>query len=142
MFTALFMDQTPPSPEPTCLNQSIKPLLSTEFSRGSILYLKSRHDTEASVRVSRTLEDSEIPLVINDPKETSIQALYWYGQQLWNARGVVTHFISSAREGFRIHNARYALISGLAAGFERDTLMLTEQSDMLSPMDYRDLMRH
>ena len=139
---SFFMDQPHLSLEQTIFKQSIEPMLSPESSRGSILYLKSRHDTEASVRVSRTLEDSEIPLVINDPKETSIQALYWYGQQLWNARGVVTHFISSAREGFRIHNARYALISGLAAGFERETLMLTEQSDMLSPMDYRDLMRH
>ena len=55
---------------------------------------------------------------------------------------MVTHFVSPAREGFRIHNARYALVSGFASGFKVKSLMLTEQSDMLAPMDYRDRMQY
>jgi hypothetical protein len=50
----------------------------------------------------------------------------------------VAHFLSALREGFRLHNARYALVAGLARGFDVPSLMLTEQSDMLSPIDYRD----
>lgn len=125
----------------TIFRQSIEPILLPQSDEVSLLYLKSRYDTEASVRATRTLEDTRIPIVISDPKETSIQPLYWYAQRLWNALGLVTHFVSHAREGFKIHNARYALISGLARGFEIYTLMLTEQSDMLSPMDYRDALR-
>jgi hypothetical protein len=125
----------------TIFRQSIEPMLSAQTESASLLYLKSRHDTEASVRTTRTLEDSKIPIVISDPKETSIQPLYWYAQRLWGAIGLVTHFVSHAREGFKIHNARYALISGLARGSEVNTLMLTEQSELLSPMDYRDALQ-
>jgi hypothetical protein len=124
----------------TIFAESIEPLLSRES--GHLLYLKSRHDTESSVRITRTLENAQLPLIINDPKETNIQPLYWFAQQLWGAQGLVTHYLSHAREGFRIHNARYALVSGLARGFGIKTLMLTEQSDMLAPIDYRDSLQY
>ena len=136
---AFFTEEPHQTLDQTIFRQSIEPMLPAEPLRESILYLKNKYDTEASVRVTRILEDSGLPLVISDPKETSIQALYWYGQKSWDATGVVAHFVSSAREGFRIHNARYALISGLAVGFECAVFMLTEQSNMLAPMDYRDL---
>jgi hypothetical protein len=126
----------------TIFRQSIEPMLSAKSDNPSLLYLKSRYDTEASVQVTRMLEHSRIPLVVNDPQETTIQPLYWYAQKLWDAAGLVTHFLSPARQGFRLHNARYALISGLARGFAVKTLMLTEQSDMLAPMDYRDATRY
>ena len=139
---SFFCEAPHASVEPTIFQRSVEPMLSPDSGAPSILYLKSRYDTEASVQVTRILEDSSIPLVISDPNETSFQPLYWYAQKLWAAKGLVTHFVSPAREGFRIHNARYALISGLSRGFKRNTLMLTEQSDLLSPLDYRDTMRH
>src|SRR6266403_2244890 len=107
------------STEPTIFQQSIEPMLSSDSGAPNVLYLKSRYDTEASVQVTRILEESGIPLVISDPNETSFQPLYWYAQKLWDAKGLVTHFVSPAREGFRAHNARYALISGLSRGFKR-----------------------
>jgi len=106
----------------------------------TLLYLKSRLDTEASVRISRVLEDCEIPLTIDDPRETSVRPLTWYGQKLYGAIGFAAHFLSPAREGFRLHNARYAFVSGLARGFGIPSLMLTEQNDLLAPIDYRDAM--
>jgi hypothetical protein len=124
------------------LGSRFEPLLSPEGQGDSIVYLKSRYDSDASVAVTRVLEDSGIPMIIDDPSETTGQPLYWYGQRLWNTRGVLSHFLSPIREGFKVHNASYALISGLAAGFRRNTLMLTEQHDMLAPMDYRDMTKY
>ncbi len=138
-----FFEENPHlTPSDTIFAKSIEPLLSPESGNVHLLYLKSRHDTESSVRITRTLEDSHIPLIIHDPKETTIQPLYWFAQQLWNAKGLATHYLSHAREGFKIHNAKYALISGLARGLGVKTLMLTEQNDMLAPIDYRDSLQY
>ena len=88
------------------------------------------------------MQDSKLPLIVDDPRETSVQPLDWYAQKLFGAIALATHFLSPTREGFRLHNARYALVSGLARGFDVRTLMLTEQSDLLSPIDYRDAIRY
>jgi hypothetical protein len=128
--------------EETIFRLSIEPSLGpTSVESESLLYLKSRFDTEASVRISRVLQDSEVPLTVDDPRETSVRPLTWYGQKLYGAIGFAAHFLSPAREGFRLHNARYALVSGLARGFKIPSLMLTEQHDLLAPIDYRDAMR-
>lgn len=126
----------------TVFKQSIEPSLGPTGDQGALVYLKSRYDTEASVRVTRVLQDSKLPLVVDDPRETSVQPLNWYAQKLYGAVALVTHFLNPVREGFRLHNARYALVSGLARGFSIQTLMLTEQSELLSPMDYRDTMQY
>lgn len=139
---SFFSDRPHLTLDRTIFAESIEPTLSPQSNDPSLLYLKSRYDTEASVRVTRALDDSGVMLIINDPKETTIQPLYWYAQKLHDAIGLVTHFVSPAREGSRIHNARYAMISGLAYGLGVNTLMLTEQSEMLAPMDYRDALRY
>jgi hypothetical protein len=70
-----------------------------------------------------------------------VRPLTWYCQKLYGAFGFAAHFLSPAREGYRLHNARYALVSGLARGFGVKSLILTEQHDLLTPIDYRDAMR-
>lgn len=126
----------------TIFRQSIEPTLAPGNGPDALVYLKSRIDTEASVRVTRVLQDSKLPMVVDDPRETSVQPLNWYAQKLFRSVGLATHFLSPAREGFRLHNARYALVSGLARGFDIPMLMLAEQSDLLAPVDYRDTMRY
>ncbi len=137
-----FADKPDKSIEQTIFKQSIEPSLGPKEVQDALVYLKSRIDTEASVRVTRVLQDSKVPLIVDDPRETSVQPLNWYAQKLYAAIALATHFLSPAREGFRLHNPRYALVSGLARGFGIPTLMLTEQSDLLAPMDYRDVMRY
>src|ERR1035437_3212236 len=128
--------------EETIWRLSVEPVLAATTSEKQILYLKERHETEASIRASRALEDSKIPLTIDEPREMTAHPAYWYAQQLWDSLGLLAHFCSSAREGFRLHNARYALVCGMARGFEVSTLMISEQDDLLVPMDYRDSLRH
>lgn len=139
---AFFQHQPHLTLDKTIFNDSIKNTLSNQSGDGSILYVKSRYETEASIQVTRALENSRIDILEDDPRETSVRPLYWYAQQLWEALALVAHFVSPARVGFRLNNAKYALVCGLARGFEIPVLMLTEQSDMLAPIDYRDEMWH
>jgi hypothetical protein len=137
-----FADSPHNTLEDTIFRQSIEASLGPIDGQETLLYLKSRIDTEASVRITRILQDSKLPLTVDDPRETSVQPLVWYAQKLYSAISIVAHFLSPAREGFRLHNARYALVSGLARGFGVKSLMLTEQSELLAPIDYRDALRY
>lgn len=137
-----FQDKPHTTIDQTIFKLSIEESLGPKDLNPAVVYLKSRIDTEASVRVTRVLQDSKLPLIVDDPRETSVQPLDWYAQKVFGAIALATHFLSPTREGFRLHNARYALVSGLARGFNVQTLMLTEQSDLLAPIDYRDAMRY
>jgi hypothetical protein len=138
---AFFADKPHLTLENTIWKDSIEPVLAKQTTDGHVLYLKSRHESEASIQASRALENSHVPLTISDPQETAIRPAYWYAQQLWESLGLVAHFSSSAKEGFRLANARYALVAGMAHGFSIPTLMLSEQGDLLAPIDYRDTMK-
>jgi hypothetical protein len=126
----------------TIFRESIEPLLAPSNGPEPLLYLKSRHDTEGSVRVSRVVDRLQPRPILDDPRESAVQPLYWYAQKMLNAPGVLAHFLSPQREGSKITNARYALVSGLARGFDRRILMITEYLEVLAPMDYRDQMQY
>jgi hypothetical protein len=137
-----FADNPHSTLEDTIFRESIEPLLAPSKGNEPLLYLKSRHDTEGSVRVSGVMDALNPKPILDDPRESSVQPLYWYGQKILYAPGVLAHFLSHQREGSRLTNARYALVSGLAQGFDTPLLMLTEQEEVLAPMDYRDQMRY
>ncbi len=127
----------------TIFRQAIEPSLSPT-SQETILYLKSRHETEASIRISKRIQELtklRIPLIVDDPRESAIQTLTWYGTQVYSAEAIVCHLTNPEREGARIHNARYALVAGFAFGMDKKLLMLAE-GDFLAPVDYRDLLRN
>ena len=106
----------------------------------SVLYLASPHDTNASHGLTRALERERSPsftLAIADPRESVIQPLSWYAESIAASRGVVAHFTSPKRQDGDIHNARMALLSGLARGMGKPLLMLAEE-DYSTPIDYQD----
>ncbi|HYK34804.1 P-loop ATPase, Sll1717 family [Alloacidobacterium sp.] len=137
-----FADNPQLTLEDTIFRDSIEPLLPPSKGIEPLLYLKSRHDTEASVRVSRALDNLNPKPILGDPRESLVQPLYWYGQKILHAPGVLAHFLSPQREGSKLTNARYALVSGLAKGFDTPLLILTEHHEVLAPLDYRDLMQY
>lgn len=106
----------------------------------TILYLKSRHETEPSRRISKIISQSKIPKIVDDPRESTAQSLTWYGTQVYSAQAVVCHFTNPEREGAQLHNARYALVAGLAKGMDKPLLML-EEGDFFIPIDYRDALQ-
>jgi hypothetical protein len=137
-----FHDEPHETSGETVWRQSIEPVLAMGTGEHPVLYLMEKHQTEASLQVTRILEDSKIPHTVDDPREMTPHPAYWYAEQLWESLGLLAHFCSSAREGFRLHNARYALVCGMAHGFRIPTLMISEQDDLLAPIDYRDSLRH
>ena len=82
-----------------------------------------------------------IPQILDDPNESAVQTLVWYGTKLFSAAAVVCHLEGPVREDSKIHIARRALAAGIAFGFDKPLLMLTE-GDFLAPLDYRDLLFH
>ncbi|GKS58532.1 hypothetical protein YTPLAS18_20590 [Nitrospira sp.] len=123
----------------TIFETAIKPSLPIS-NNDKLVYLKNRHNTEASIRISKCIEDSKLPVIIDDPRESSVQSLTWYGTQIYGCHGVVCHFSHPEREGAALHNARYALVAGIAQGIKVPLLML-EEGDFFIPIDYRDLLK-
>lgn len=48
--------------------------------------------------MTRTLEDSGVPIIIDDPNETAVLPLYWYAQKLWGASDDVFEYSDEPRE--------------------------------------------
>jgi len=126
--------------ESTIFRRVIQEHLSS-VSTPAILYLKSRHHNEASVRLSNVLEKQSVPVIIDDPRESSVQSLTWYGAKVFSALGVICHLTDPTRDGARLDNARHALVAGMAHGMGKPLLMITE-GDFLAPVDYRDILKH
>lgn len=108
----------------------------------SILYLAEPFQTDAGRKVIQALEsreDKSLDLVVADPVEASLQSLAWFTQHIYAAEAIVVHLASVRRAGAIAHNARSALVAGLARGLGKPLLMLAEQ-DFRPPLDYRDLL--
>ena len=108
----------------------------------SILYLKSQHENQAAMRMSNLLQ-KRLPkkIIVDDPRESTVQVLTWYGSRVFGCNGLVCHFANPAREGAYLQTARHALVCGMAHGSGIPLLMLAE-GDFWSPIDYRDYLKH
>lgn len=124
--------------EKTLFREVIEPVLSP-VDEQLLLQLKARHDTNASIRISKDLLASGIPIITDDPKETAIQPISWYGQKIYSSIGVVAHLQNPAREGAKLVNSKYAFVCGLAHGMARPVLILAE-AEYVTPIDFRELL--
>lgn len=108
----------------------------------SIFYLKSQYENQAAMRMSQLLEE-KLPnkIIVDDPRESTVQTLTWYGSRVFDCKGLVCHFTNPDRKGAYLQTARHALVCGMAHGSGIPLLMLAE-GDFLSPIDYRDYLKH
>lgn len=81
-----------------------------------------------------------MPSVIDDPREVRVQPFSWYVQQVTSASAVACHLLSTDYSDWELHNAKHALVAGLAHGLARPLLMLAH-APYVSPIDYRDLLK-
>jgi len=112
----------------------------TLAKRDTLLYLKPAVETEASIRIARRVASGPLPSVIDDPREVRVQPFAWYVQHVTSALAVVCHLLSTDYKSWELHNAKHALIAGLAYGLGKNVLMLAHEP-YVSPIDYRDLLR-
>ena len=137
-----FYEETPFADiENTIYHTAIEPSL-IPGGYHSILYLKSLHENQAAMRMSNLLQKKfSKKIIVDDPRESTVQSLTWYGSHVFGCNGLVCHFTNPEREGAYLQTARHALVCGMAHGSGIPLLMLAE-GEFLSPVDYRDYLRH
>jgi hypothetical protein len=124
----------------TLFDDLIAPSLTAAVAT-SVFYFKSVHDTNASRYLTRAIEEvlDGATVVTADPEEGSLKPLGWYAQELFNTRVAIVHLTGEGRYDAAPHNARCALVAGLAHGLGKPLLMLAETGYQV-PFDYQDLL--
>ena len=131
-------DQPYATLEKTTYRDLLHPM-SGERAEAKLLYLQSLYSTDASIKLSRRIDQSRLPSTIDDPAEARIQVLAWYAEHVRPAIAVVAHLLSHNHENWQFHNAKISLVCGLAHGFGRRVLMLAH-APYESPLDYCDML--
>lgn len=106
-----------------------------------IFLVKSPISTDASARLAATLAKTGLRTRTFDPVETTRITLHDAVRQVRSSLGVIVHLIDRDRDGALVHNARGALIGGLALASGKLLVMLQEGQQPPHPLDYRDLIR-
>lgn len=125
----------------TIFEESIEPGLDP-VSSPSIFYMRSPLHSEAEREIGRSIDRQRragIRRTVADPRESTVESLGWYAHHCYSSSAAIVHLLRPGRRGADVHNARCALISGLAHGMGRPVLMLVEQG-YKAPIDYRDLL--
>src|SRR6266496_1340748 len=137
---AAFLSGSPQLQDETIFHALIEPNLQPQHE-AAIFYLPSNHQTDASRELTRRIHKEAVrgqSSIEADPTEASVYPLSWYAQQIYASTATIAHFSAPRRFDAEIHNARSALICGLARGMGKPLLILAEE-DYLAPIDYRDL---
>jgi hypothetical protein len=100
--------------------------------------LKGHIDTEGAVRLMSVLKKSALRFRSFDALETPRLSLQEARKQVDSSLGVIAHLLSADRIGALVHNARCALVAGLALAAGKSVLLLQEGLTR-QPIDYRDV---
>jgi hypothetical protein len=106
-----------------------------------IFVVKSPIATDASARLTATVAKTGLRARTFDPVETTRITLHEAARQVRSSLGVIVHLIDNNRDGATVHNARGALMAGLAMAGEKLLVVLQEGEQAAQPLDYRDLVR-
>ncbi len=125
----------------TIYRTAIKPNLKPGGDE-KVFHLKSQHENQAAMKVSNLLNKQlKNKIMLDDPRETPVQTLTWYGIRVFSCKGLICHFTNPKREGAYLQTARQALVCGMAYGAGIPLLMLAE-GNFLYPVDYRENLKH
>ena len=93
------------------------------------------------MRLLSIIKKSSLQFRSLDVAETPRVSLHEVRRQIASAEGVIAHVLSQNRVGALVHNARCALIAGIAAASDKIVLLLQEGS-AAQPIDYRDVVSY
>lgn len=112
---------------------------STELNRDVPLYLiKSNVSTDGQVKLTSILQQSSLSFRSYDPNEDPPLSLHDARKQVAASFGVIGHLLMPERRDAIVHNARCALIAGMAAAAQK-VVVLFQEGELQQPIDYRDL---
>jgi hypothetical protein len=109
----------------------------------TIFYMPLNHATDASRTLTRRLDAAARKnwhINTADASEVGAAPISWYLPNIWAASAAVIHFSAPRRTNSLIHNARAALIAGIAYGLGKQLLMVAEEQ-YESPFDYKDILQ-
>lgn len=117
-----------PIPEPT-----------VDLNFAAPLYVvKGPQETDGELRLLALIKKSAVSFRTFDIKETPRVSLLEAYKQVVASLAVVAHVIDPNRTNAKVHNARCALIAGIAMALQKSVLMLQE-GNWSQPIDYRDV---
>jgi hypothetical protein len=118
---------------------AVIPLPPTTLNRDMPLYfVKSHVSTEGQVRLTSIIEQSPLRFRSYDPIEDPPLSLHDARKQVAASFGVIGHLLMPERRGAVVHNARCALLAGMAAASGK-VVVLFQEGSVPQPIDYRDL---
>lgn len=109
-------------------------------SQAPIYVLKGPIETEGAVRMISVLKKSPLRFRSLDPIETPRISLHELRKQVAASIGVVANLLDPNRGAAKIHNARAALMAGMAMASGKIVTLLQEGGSP-QPIDYRDVVR-
>lgn len=140
IISAFYKDNPTADLENTIYRTAIKPNLNPGGDQ-KVFYLKSQHENQAAMKVSNLLDKRlKNKIMLDDPRETPVQTLTWYGIRVFNSKGLICHFTNPKRKGAYLQTALHALVCGMAYGAGVPLLMLAE-GDFLYPIDCREFLK-
>ena len=115
------------------------PAQSVILNRDMPLYLvKSHISTEGQLKLTSIIDRSPLKFRSYDPIEDPPLSLHDMRKQVATSFGVIGHLLTPDRDGAIIHNARCALIAGMAVAAGK-VVVLFQEGNIQQPIDYRDL---
>ena len=105
-----------------------------------IFVLKSPIPIEAEVRLMAALNRSVLNYKAYDPLESSRLSLQEARKAVGECFALVGHLLSPDRTGSEVHNARCALVAGIAVASGRGVSLLQE-GHVPQPVDYRQIVK-
>jgi hypothetical protein len=103
-----------------------------------VYVVKGPLSTDGEIRLLSDLKKSVLHFRSLDVVETPRVSLYEIRKQTNASYGVVAHLLNPEREGALVHNARCALVAGMAMAQQKSVLLVAE-GQWRQPVDYRDL---
>ena len=103
-----------------------------------VYVVRSSIDTDGYLRMVSLLNNSGIKFRTYDLREVSRISIQEARKQVGMSIAVAGHLLSPDRQGAAVHNARCALIAGIALA-QGKRVMLLQEGKFLQPLDYRDI---
>lgn len=116
----------------------LAPITTTPNSEQPLYVVKGHLATEGELRLMSILKKSAVRFRTYDVIETPRLSLHEARKQVGSSEAVVAHLLSPERQGSTVHNARCALIAGMATAMGKAVLLIQE-GRAKQPIDYRDV---
>lgn len=104
-----------------------------------LLVLNGQINTNYNQEVINIAESYKLPTVVDDALENRVQAISWYVERLQSVPAILAQLSSTSRKGHEIHNAKCALVCGMALGLGLKVKMIAEEP-YETPIDFKELL--